>query len=317
MTESRPICFLGDRNDLCSVYLKWLAEKNGFDTLVLDESEFGVEWTFRYDDPSTGAGRVRVGTEDRDFGEVMGAVVRFNPRAGVPASLELDAGEQAMYAIERRAALQGFANRLPCPVVNRTFGGRSNGSKPYQMRMLASMGFRIPEWIVTNRMDAARAFLSRYPDAVYKSCSGLRSQVRRVDDRLLDRLARGTTPVILQEYVAGADVRIHVAGRDTFATEVTSQGIDYRFENEGNTYQATSAPRNIEERCVAAAAEDGLLLAGCDFKVTGNGDWYCLEMNPVPTFLPYEMETGQQIAASILRILADAASSRGAGGPRS
>lgn len=51
--------------------------------------------------------------------------------------------------------------------------------------------------------------------------------------------------------------------------------------------------------CEVARAE-GLLVAGYDFRVTDDDCWYCLEMNPVPTFLPYEMETVQPIAEAIL-----------------
>jgi len=43
-------------------------------------------------------------------------------------------------------------------------------------------------------------------------------------------------------------------------------------------------------------------VAGFDFRVTPDGDWYCLEMNPVPTFLPYEMATSQRIGEAILDI---------------
>jgi glutathione synthase/RimK-type ligase-like ATP-grasp enzyme len=157
--------------------------------------------------------------------------------------------------------------------------------------------------VATNDVDAAKTFCAQHRDAIYKSCSGLRSRVRRVDEALMQRLADGTTPVILQEYIPGRDVRVHVVGKEAFATEITSRGIDYRFETEDNAYRAATAPDAIRDRCVLAAAKDGLVLVGCDFRVTDTGDWYCLEMNPVPSFLPYEMETGQSIGASLLELM--------------
>jgi D-alanine-D-alanine ligase-like ATP-grasp enzyme len=45
-------------------------------------------------------------------------------------------------------------------------------------------------------------------------------------------------------------------------------------------------------------------VAGFDFRVTPEGSWYCLEVNPMPTFLPYEMATRQPIGAAILNLFA-------------
>ena len=46
-----------------------------------------------------------------------------------------------------------------------------------------------------------------------------------------------------------------------------------------------------------------LTLAGFDFRVTKDGRWYCLEVNPMPTFLPYETATGQPIGNAVLDAL--------------
>ena len=42
------------------------------------------------------------------------------------------------------------------------------------------------------------------------------------------------------------------------------------------------------------------MLAGFDFRCAPDGVWYCLEVNPVPTFLPYEAATGVPIADAVL-----------------
>ena len=57
--------------------------------------------------------------------------------------------------------------------------------------------------------------------------------------------------------------------------------------------------------CISFAAREGLLLAGFDFRVDETtGTWSCLEMNPVPTFLPYEASTGQRIGDAVIDLLA-------------
>jgi D-alanine-D-alanine ligase-like ATP-grasp enzyme len=62
-------------------------------------------------------------------------------------------------------------------------------------------------------------------------------------------------------------------------------------------------PDEIAQRCVQVAQDEDLLLAGFDFRVDPSGRWHCLEVNPVPTFLPYEMSTGQPIGAAVVDAL--------------
>jgi glutathione synthase/RimK-type ligase-like ATP-grasp enzyme len=157
----------------------------------------------------------------------------------------------------------------------------------------------VPAWLVSNDPERVGAFLASGRPAIYKAVSGLRCHVRRVDDTLLRRLAEGTTPVLVQDYVEGTDVRIHVAAGDCFATEVLGGGTDYRFDG-ACEYRASSAPAQIEERCRAVASAAGLLLAGFDFRLDREGAWHCLEVNPMPSFIPYEWATGQPIAETLV-----------------
>jgi glutathione synthase/RimK-type ligase-like ATP-grasp enzyme len=106
--------------------------------------------------------------------------------------------------------------------------------------------------------------------------------------------------VLVQRFVAGVDVRVHVVGRACFATEVRSAAVDYRFDDAPVEYESVALPPEIAGLCERAAAADGLELAGLDFRRAPDGTWWCLEMNPVPTFLPYEAATGQPIGDAIL-----------------
>jgi glutathione synthase/RimK-type ligase-like ATP-grasp enzyme len=104
---------------------------------------------------------------------------------------------------------------------------------------------------------------------------------------------------VLQEYVAGSDVRVHTVGQRAFATEMISERVDYRFDAVAQ-YRSAVVDPEIAERCCATAAAEGLLLAGFDFRVATDGGWHCLEMNPVPSFLPYEMCSGEPIGDAVL-----------------
>jgi glutathione synthase/RimK-type ligase-like ATP-grasp enzyme len=301
------ICIVGDAEDLASVYVGWLAERHGHEVLPLSEGALGVAWSFGLDEARSPHGHIELGQRIYTFADAAGAFVRLNTRPPLPDGLRLAPPQQHAFLMERRSGIHQFLHALPCVVANRPSGGRSNGSKPYQMRLLARAGFEVPRWIVSNEEEAVRAFAADCPNGViYKACSGLRARVRRLDDALLDRLRAGTTPVVVQQYIPGRDVRIHTVGARVFPTEVIARGVDYRYETEGARYGPTTVPDGVAELCCRVAAEEGLTLAGFDFRVTKDGRWYCLEVNPVPSFLPYEMQTGQPIAQAILDAFAKA-----------
>jgi hypothetical protein len=295
------ICVLGDLGDLTNVYVGWLARRRGLDVIELDEAAFGGTWSVVYDDQQVGGGVLSLPDRTLPLRELAGAYVRFTPRPGSPSFLQLAADKQDVLAAERRSAIEHLLNSLPCVVVNRPRSGRSNGAKPYQMRQLREAGFLVPRWLVTNDHDAARAFSNRCErGCIYKSCSGLRSTVRRLDDQIMERLRAGTSPVLLQEYIPGHDVRVHTVAARAFATKVIFSGIDYRFERGATQFVETSVPGVVEDLCVRTASMDDLVIAGFDFRVTDGDEWWCLEMNPVPTFLPYEIATGQPIGSAVL-----------------
>lgn len=293
------ICIVGDLGDLSARYVGWLAERRGVPVQLLAEDMLGVSWWFRL--APDGGGALVIGDREIDLRQVDGALVRLHPEPAVSEVLAITPEAEPLYALERRHGLHWFLNEAPFRVVNRPCSGRSNGSKPYQMALLSESGFDVPEWILTTEARAAREFLGRWPEgSVYKAASGLRSHVRAVDDELIDRLTAGTTPVIIQRYIPGVDVRVHTIGGTAFATEVASKAIDYRFDVDEPAYRSVEVSSALMASCLATAAQEGLDLAGFDFRRDSTGRWWCLEMNPVPTFLPYEAATGHPIGDAIV-----------------
>ena len=297
------ICLIGDHRDLSLTYVGWLARRREIEVLLLDEEQLGVEWEFGYD-PTLGAGRVSQRGATFTFESIRGAVVRFNPQPAMPEGVTLPRDEEVLMIVERRLAIEHLLNVAPFAVANRPNCGRSNGSKPYQMATLAGLGFEVPRWLATNDEAAAKEFVAEHNGRVIcKSCSGLRSRVRFVSDELFERMKDGTSPVLLQDWVPGRDVRVHVVSGVAFGTEIVSDGVDYRFDGGAQEYRVCSVPPGVAELCLRVLELEGLIIAGLDFRVTPEGAWYCLESNPVPTFLPYEMMTGQPIGDALLDAL--------------
>jgi glutathione synthase/RimK-type ligase-like ATP-grasp enzyme len=185
-------------------------------------------------------------------------------------------------------------------VVNRPGPAASNCTKPMQTRAASSCGFRVPDTLLTNDREKARAFAARHGQVVYKAAGGTRTftgMLDPADTRRLERLS--TCPTYLQRYIAGPNIRVHVVGTDVFAAEITSDAIDYR--RQVREMGPVSLPGPIADKCRAVTKTLELLVAGIDLIRSPDGDWYFLEANPSPAFTFYP--DSEKIAAAIARLL--------------
>ena len=191
-------------------------------------------------------------------------------------------------------------------VVNRPSAMSVNGSKPLQSLEIQAAGFSVPETLVTTDAEAALAFWRRHRRVVYKSVSGVRSQVARLRPAHASRLTDlAWCPTQFQRYIAGREFRAHVVGDAVFACEIVSDADDYRHPDDGRSPDIVSAelPPEVAARCAQMTRTMGLHVAGIDLRLSDDGAWYCLEANPSPGFTFYEEATGQPIAAAVARLL--------------
>lgn len=242
-----------------------------------------------------------------DLADISGVYVRFLGPEGRLLPPDLAPATATTLRAEADTALMALLEDLPCPVVNRLGGGMSNNSKPYQALLLARAGLRVPPTLVTNDPEAARAFRAEHGELIYKSASGVRSIVRRLDPERVDRLGLlRNGPAQFQRFVPGQDVRVHTVGERLFATRVTSDAVDYRYARRDGLaveMEATELPASVASACRRITRELELLHAGIDLRETPDGEWYCFEVNPCPGFLYYERQTGQPISTALAELL--------------
>lgn len=242
-----------------------------------------------------------------DIDEISGAYVRFLGPEGRVLPRDLPEPQARQLQLEADTALLYALDGLPCPVVNRLGGGMSNNSKPYQIILIAQAGLKVPPTIVTSDPAAVEAFLAQHGELIYKSISGIRSIVRRLDADHLPRLSLlSNGPAQFQAFIDGCNVRVHVVGEQLFATRVRSAATDYRYasrEGAGVEMEPADLPPEIAAACLSVSRQLDLLHAGIDLMETTGGDWYCLEVNPCPGFIFYERGTGQPISLALAELL--------------
>jgi glutathione synthase/RimK-type ligase-like ATP-grasp enzyme len=198
-----------------------------------------------------------------------------------------------------------WADITPALVLNRPRHMAVNSSKPYQSQLIRRCGFLVPETLISTIPSAALQFQKRHGEVIYKSVSGVRSQVVRLAPTHFERLHDiANCPTQFQEFIPGRDLRAHVIGCEVFASELICDADDYRYPgDETLEIRECRLPHAIEERCIALAQSMELPVAGIDLRRTPEDEWYCFEVNPSPAFTFYQEFTGQPIAEAIATLL--------------
>ena len=275
-----------------------LAARNADLMLVHPESE-GDSWDITWStERGAMADRLRIGNRTIHLSDIDSVYLRaldshaaLTPRKRIIAT-----------------SLWEFAESLPVLVVNRRQASHTNMSKPYQQRLIAQYGFQVPKTLLTMVPEEARRF---YDDCqgrvIYKSISAERSIVRPLIPADFPRLEQiRYCPVQLQEMIPGTDLRIHTVEGRLFATEVLSDGTDYRYaelENKQRTMRAVELEPCLQIRCLNLAKGLGLSLSGIDLRRTPGGAYYCFEVNTSPGVTFFENYTGQRIGDALADLL--------------
>jgi glutathione synthase/RimK-type ligase-like ATP-grasp enzyme len=250
-------------------------------------------------------GHIMVADQFVSFDEISGVYAR-------PLDLSRQYGRDQISQLRAKSFQSIFLEWLEFAqtlVVSRPHVMETNFSKPLQAQLIAPCGFAVPDTIVTNSPQEVKEFWQKHQRVIFKSISGIRSIVQELSNDEVDKLDRvQLLPTQFQAYIPGIDVRVHVVGKQVFATEINSNAIDYRYANKAGLkadLTAIELPNEIETQCVNLAASLSLPFCGIDLRRTSNGGYVCFEVNPMPAYTYYQSHTNQDISLSLVKLLAD------------
>jgi len=217
-------------------------------------------------------------------------------------------------ALEWSDLVSGLFASIPATFVNEPERQRA-AVKPAQLHVAQREGLRIPETLVTSERAHAEAFIERHRGRViHKALRAMESRVvytkpwEDSDAAHLGDLA--LAPAIFQEMIASRrEVRATIVGERIFAAEFMIRDglVDARLDV-GVTLTPHRLPDDVERRLIALMRRLGLLLATVDLKITADGEYVFLELNPQGQFLYVERLAGLPICRAVAELLASQAS---------
>jgi glutathione synthase/RimK-type ligase-like ATP-grasp enzyme len=194
--------------------------------------------------------------------------------------------------------------------------------KSSQLALAGSIGFELPDTLITNGPEAFLDFYDRhsgriitkpYDDAWPPSADG--EEMGRYADPVSTRDvgyadAIRFAPMITQEYVAKRlELRVTVVGREVFAAAIHSQESNHarfdwrRYDRSSTRHEPYELPSEVAERCVEIVERLGLSYGAIDLILTPDGRYVFLEVNPSGQWLWIEEVTGLPISEALCSLL--------------
>lgn len=218
---------------------------------------------------------------------------------------------------ECHAAITGLWSSLDARWVNDPGRDEVAGRKTYQLKVASQLGLRIPRTLITNDPESAAEFIDGEGAAgtIYKAFSATErawreTRLLRPEERMhLDAVR--FAPVIFQEHIrADIDLRITIIGDEIFPAEIrsgeTDYLVDFRMTMHSAPIQAHVLPDAIVAKLRAFMAALGLVYGAIDMRLTPDGEYVFLEVNPAGQWLFIEDRTGQPITAALAEYLKNA-----------
>ena len=254
---TKRILILSSADDWHALAIQAILRKRGADADILDTAKFPTELTLTH----WGDAMTEIEFGGRRLSDYHAI---WNRRAYRPKVAEefTDSEEKAFATREAFEALWGAIYASGLPIYNLPEAERRASFKADQLRLAHEIGLPIPQTLITNSPDAARAFYEEQNRRViYKAFTG--TTWRMMDTRPLEAADLGDlwrvrySPLIFQQLLdLGREYRVSVVEERCFAGEITldhpGAQFDWRLDDNHGVSHVT-LPADIEAKLQNAA----------------------------------------------------------------
>jgi glutathione synthase/RimK-type ligase-like ATP-grasp enzyme len=223
---------------------------------------------------------------------------------------------------ECEAFWDGILTRIGYRWINDPLRVRLASLKIHQLQVAENLGIPVPDYLATNDMEAAHAFVKNKKLVVAKAVRGgflvhgkrsIKFLTHRVTD-ILPQIIEGLrySPVLFQEeIVRDHEVRVTVVDDSQFSVAVNCKNlpddiVDIReldYEKHRHRFARAVNVQKIEKWSHEIVAALGLSYGGLDWAIAVDGTPYFLECNPLGSFKWNELVSGMDITGAIAAAL--------------
>lgn len=276
--------------------------ENGSDALLLDVSKFPVDHCMSFD-PITGKGLLTISGKKIKFSDIRSVFWSTITAVGIPLSKNEESYRMAQ--LDAMSVLRTFLLEQDILWANSWEAYQFHIVKPRQLALASSIGANIPATIIGNDSNGVIKFAGVHKKAIYKPVYGGAHTAFLTKDMLeRERLNRvlSISPVTIQQYIPGTNVRSYVIGEQVFSAELKSDNVDFRQE-ESLEHIVLNLPEEINRLAINITRQFGMKWTAIDWRHDEQGNFYFLEANPSPMFVHFEKMTGLPITERLVQLL--------------
>lgn len=242
------------------------------------------------------------------------------PELPIIDSPDLSVGEVTFLKNEILFTLEGVYKILKNAYwISPLYSIREAENKIHQLILAKSLGFQIPESIVTNKYENTNTFfIENNNNCIIKPIkSGLiedSKESKVVFTNTINTLPENKSqiedcPLFFQSHIEKkGDIRVTLVGDKIFAAlihsqEYTDTTTDWRRGEISLKHTKIELPVNLQEKCISLLKALGLRFGAVDFILDKNDNYIFLEINPNGQWAWIEKQTGYDISNQIVNLL--------------
>ncbi len=297
------ILILGNSEDAHAAHILKALTQAGATVDYLDTSLFPRQLRMSWQ-PDTQVGSLSLpGGRKLNFQDIKSVFWRNFSSVYVP-SLK-DANQERIAFNDSLSALRSLIQACPARWINSWQAYQFHKEKPLQLGTVKQLGVRIPATLVSNDPEEVIEFVQSQKRLIFKPVYGgahtqFINQSHLQPKRL--SLVLSLSPVTIQEYIPGTNIRTYVIAESIYAAEIRSNSLDFREDLEAELIPI-DLPEYIQQQCLAITKALMLEWTAIDWRLSPEGEYLFLEANPSPMFLHFERQTAFPITEQLVKLL--------------
>lgn len=297
------ILILGDAKDAHAIHLKQALTRAGVMADYLDTRLFPTQLRMSWQ-PDTQTGCLTLPQGRRlNLPDIHSVFWRTLAEVHIPPLN--DPSQQRIAYNDSLSALRSLMQVGSVRWVNSWQAYQFHREKPLQLSKVKQIGVPIPATLVSNDPEQVIKFAQSQERAIFKPVYG-GAHTQFVTELHLDpqRLnsVLSLSPVTIQEYIPGTNIRSYVIGEAVYSAEIRSPSLDFREDTKAELIPVDLSEL-VQQQCLAITKALMLEWTAIDWRLKPTGEHVFLEANPSPMFLHFERQTSFPITQQLVKLL--------------